>query len=55
MTWLRLLSNRRRSGYCQAVALRDVDRWRLNVEEIPAVARMAKRNQWDAALLKDTR
>jgi myo-inositol 2-dehydrogenase/D-chiro-inositol 1-dehydrogenase len=43
-----------RSGYCQTVALCDVDRWRLNVEEIPAVARVAKRNQWDAALLKDT-
>ena len=43
-----------RSGYCQAVALCDVDRWRLNVEGNPSVAKVAKRNQWDMALLKDT-
>ncbi|MEN6497878.1 MAG: Gfo/Idh/MocA family oxidoreductase [Thermoguttaceae bacterium] len=43
-----------RSDYCQAVALCDVDRWRLNVEGNPSVAKVAKRNQWDMALLKDT-
>jgi myo-inositol 2-dehydrogenase/D-chiro-inositol 1-dehydrogenase len=43
-----------RSGYCQTVALCDVDRWRLNLEQNPATARSAKRNQWDLALLKDT-
>lgn len=43
-----------RSGYCQTVALCDVDRWRLAVEGIPAVAASAKKNQWDMALLKDT-
>lgn len=42
-----------RSGYCQTVALCDVDRWRLALEEIPAVAASAKKNQWDMALLKD--
>ena len=43
-----------RSGYCQAVALCDVDRWRLHVEGNPSVAKVAKRNKWDMALLKDT-
>ena len=43
-----------RSEYCQTVALCDVDRWRLNVEEVPLVAKVAKRKQWDMALLKDT-
>ncbi len=43
-----------RSGHCQTVALCDVDRWRLNVEGNPSVAGVAKRNQWDMALLKDT-
>ena len=43
-----------RSGYCQAVALCDVDRWRLRTEEIPNTAKVAKRNEWDLALLKDT-
>ncbi len=43
-----------RSGYCQTVALCDVDRWRLAMEGIPAVAASAKKNQWDMALLKDT-
>ncbi len=43
-----------RSGYCQTVALCDVDRWRLNVEGNPTVARVAKRNKWDPALLNDT-
>ena len=43
-----------RSGYCQAVALCDVDRWRLQVEDVPKVARIAQKNQWDMALLKDT-
>jgi len=43
-----------RSGYCQTVALCDVDRWRLNVEGNPAVARAAQRNKWDMAVLKDT-
>ncbi len=43
-----------RSGYCQAVALCDVDRWRLAVEGVPQVAGVAKKNRWDPALLKDT-
>jgi predicted dehydrogenase len=43
-----------RSGYCQTVALCDVDRWRLNVEGVPQLAKVAKKNQWDPALLKDT-
>jgi predicted dehydrogenase len=43
-----------RSDYCQTVALCDVDRWRLGLEQNPAVAKSAKRNQWDVALLKDT-
>ncbi len=43
-----------RSGYCQPVALCDVDRWRLHVEDVPKVASVAKKNQWDVALLKDT-
>jgi predicted dehydrogenase len=43
-----------RSDYCQAVALCDVDRWRLSVEGNPSVAAVAKRNKWDMALLKDT-
>ena len=42
-----------RSGYCQTVALCDVDRWRLALEGIPAVAASAKKNGWDLALLKD--
>ena len=43
-----------RSGYCQTVALCEVDRWRLNVEGNPALSKIAKKNQWDMALLKDT-
>ena len=43
-----------RSGYCQAVALCDVDRWRLAVEGVPQVAGVAKKNRWDPTLLKDT-
>lgn len=43
-----------RSGYCQAVALCDVDRWRLEVEGVPQVAGVAKKNRWDVALLEDT-
>jgi predicted dehydrogenase len=43
-----------RSGYCQTVALCDVDRWRLNLEQNPAAVSSAKRKQWDMALLKDT-
>lgn len=43
-----------RSGYCQTVALCDVDRWRLSLEGNAAVASSAKRNQWDPAVLKDT-
>ncbi len=43
-----------RSGYCQTVALCDVDRWRLDVEGNPALSKVAARNQWDMALLKDT-
>jgi len=43
-----------RSGYCQTVALCDVDRWRLAVEGVPNVAASAKKNKWDMALLKDT-
>ncbi|MDZ7616089.1 MAG: Gfo/Idh/MocA family oxidoreductase, partial [Patescibacteria group bacterium] len=43
-----------RSGYCQTVALCDVDRWRLNVEGNPSLASVAKRNQWDPNLLNDT-
>ena len=43
-----------RSGYCQTVALCDVDRWRLNVEGVPQLAKVAKKNEWDPALLKDT-
>ena len=43
-----------RSGYCQTVALCDVDRWRLNVEAVPQLAKVAKKNEWDPALLKDT-
>ena len=43
-----------RSGYCQTVALCDVDRWRLAIEGNPSAAAVAKKNQWDLALLKDT-
>jgi len=43
-----------RSGYCQTVALCDVDRWRLAVEGVANVAASAKKNKWDMALLKDT-
>ncbi len=43
-----------RSGYCQTVALCDVDRWRLAVEGVANVAASARKNKWDMALLKDT-
>ncbi len=43
-----------RSGYCQTVALCDVDRWRLAIEGNPSAAAVAKKNQSDLALLKDT-
>ncbi len=43
-----------RSGYCQTVALCDVDRWRLRVEDVSDIAAVARKNQWDVALLEDT-
>lgn len=43
-----------RSGYCQTVALCDVDRWRLRVEQVPNIAAVAKKNRWDVGLLNDT-
>jgi len=41
-----------RRGDCQILALCDVDRWRLQVEDNPAVAHSAKAHQWDPAILK---
>lgn len=38
---------------CRILSLCDVDRWRLNAEENPAIIASAQQHQWDPALLKD--
>lgn len=41
-----------RRADCRIVALCDVDRWRLNCEENPAIAASARQHGWDAGMLK---